>query len=83
MRYQDQFVCRGMKILVHNHTGEFEKLTDSQTTTYDVLIAETDTSLVTMQLDIGWAYIAGVDPIALFKQRRAASSCGISRIASG
>jgi sugar phosphate isomerase/epimerase len=57
----------GMKILVHNHTGEFEKLTDSTMTTYDVLLKETDPALVTMQLDIGWAYIAGVDPIALFK----------------
>src|SRR4029079_18760448 len=57
----------GMKLLVHNHTGEFEKLTDSPRTTYDVLLAETDPSLVTMQLDIGGTYIAGVDPIALFK----------------
>ena len=73
----------GMKILVHNHTGEFEKLTDRPSTTYDVLRAETDPSLVTMQLDIGWAYIAGVDPIALFKQHPAASSCGTSRISSG
>src|SRR5262245_34682487 len=40
----------GMKMLVHNHTGEFEKLTDSPRTTFDVLIAETDPSLVTMQL---------------------------------
>lgn len=55
----------GLKILVHNHTGEFEKLTDSSKTMYDVLLAETDPSLVTMQLDIGWAYIAGADPIAL------------------
>jgi len=55
-----------MKMLVHNHTGEFEKLTDSSRSTYDVLLAETDPSLVTMQLDIGWTYIAGVDPIALF-----------------
>jgi sugar phosphate isomerase/epimerase len=57
----------GMKVLVHNHTGEFEKLTDSPRTTYDVLLADTDPALVTMQLDIGWTYIAGVDPIALFK----------------
>ena len=57
----------GMKILVHNHTGEFEKLLDSDRTTYDVLLAETDPALVTMQLDIGWVYVAGVDPIALFK----------------
>jgi sugar phosphate isomerase/epimerase len=57
----------GMKLLVHNHTGEFEKLTDSPRTSFDVLIEETDPALVTMQLDLGWAYIAGVDPIALFK----------------
>ena len=57
----------GIKMLVHNHTGEFEKLTDSPRTTYDVLLAETDPALVTMQLDIGWAYIAGIDPIALIK----------------
>lgn len=57
----------GMKILVHNHTGEFEKLAGSTRTAYDVLLAETDPALVTMQLDIGWAYIAGVDPLALFK----------------
>ena len=57
----------GMKVLVHNHTGEFEKLTDSPRTTYDVLLAETEPALVAMQIDIAWTYIAGVDPIALFK----------------
>jgi sugar phosphate isomerase/epimerase len=57
----------GMKLLVHNHTVEFEKLTDSPRTAFDVIVEETDPALVTMQLDLGWAYIAGVDPIALFK----------------
>jgi sugar phosphate isomerase/epimerase len=57
----------GMKLLVHNHTGEFEKVTDSRRTSFDILVEETDAALVTMQLDLGWAYIAGVDPIALFK----------------
>jgi sugar phosphate isomerase/epimerase len=56
----------GMKMLMHNHTVEFEKLTDSHRTTYDVILEETDPALVTMQLDLGWAYIAGVDPLALF-----------------
>jgi len=59
----------GMKILVHNHTGEFEKLTDSPRTSYDVLLEETDPALVTMQIDLGWTYIAGVDPLTLFKAR--------------
>lgn len=57
----------GMKMLVHNHTGEFEKTSDSPRTSYDVLLEETDPALVTMQIDLGWAYIAGVDPLALFK----------------
>jgi hypothetical protein len=54
-------------LLVHSHTGEFEKLTDSPKTAFDVLVEDTDPALVTMQLDLGWTYIAGVDPIALFK----------------
>ena len=56
----------GMKMLVHNHTVEFEKLTDSPRTLYDVILEETDPALVTMQIDLGWTYIAGVDPLALF-----------------
>ena len=55
-------------MLVHNHTDEFEKLADSPRTPYEVLVEETDPALVTMQLDIAWTYIAGVDPIALFKK---------------
>ena len=58
----------GMKTFVHNHTGEFEKLSDSDRTTYDVLLAETDPSLVAMQLDVGWAYVAGIDVFELFKK---------------
>ena len=58
----------GIKMLVHNHTDEFEKLVDSPRTPYEVLVEETDPALVTMQLDIGWAYIGGIDPIALFKK---------------
>jgi sugar phosphate isomerase/epimerase len=56
-----------MKLLVHNHTGEFEKLVDNPRTSFDILVEETDPALVTMQLDLVWTYIAGVDPIALFK----------------
>ena len=56
----------GMKMLVHNHTGEFERLTDSPRTTMDVLIAETDPALVAIELDLAWTYIAGVDPLAMF-----------------
>ena len=57
----------GIKLFVHNHTGEFEKLIDSDKTEYDVLLAETDPELVVMQLDLGWVYVAGLDPIEMFQ----------------
>ena len=54
-------------VYVHNHTGEFEQVVDRPQTTFDILVEETDPALVTMQLDLGWTSIAGIDPIALFK----------------
>ena len=58
----------GMKILVHNHTQEFNLLDDGKTTQHELVIRETDPALVAMQLDIGWASIAGQDILGLFKQ---------------
>jgi sugar phosphate isomerase/epimerase len=58
----------GMKILVHNHAVEFERLQDSDRTQYDVLLAETDPALVAMQMDIGWVFVAGQDPFRLFRE---------------
>ncbi len=58
----------GMKILIHNHAGDFELLSDGKTTQYDVFLAETDPELVAMQLDIGWAYIAGQNALEMFKK---------------
>jgi sugar phosphate isomerase/epimerase len=58
----------GMKILVHNHATEFDRLEGSPKTEYDVLLAETDPALVAMQLDIGWARVAGQDVLAMFRK---------------
>jgi sugar phosphate isomerase/epimerase len=59
----------GIKILIHNHTGEFAPLSDNPNMRpYDILLAETDPSLVAMQLDIGWASTAGQDIIGMFKK---------------
>ena len=58
----------GMKILVHNHTQEFELLDDGKHTEYDILLAETDPSLVAMQLDIGWASVAGRNILEMFRK---------------
>jgi len=57
----------GMKILVHNHTQEFAPLADnSKLRPYDILLAQTDPSLVVMQLDIGWASLAGRNIVEMF-----------------
>ena len=58
----------GIKLFIHNHTGEFEPLLDSTKTEWDIYLEETDPTLVTLQLDLGWARIAGVDPIELFRK---------------
>lgn len=58
----------GMKYYIHNHAGEFDVLDDGKTTEYDVLLKETDAALVAMQLDVGWAYVAGQDAIEMFKK---------------
>jgi len=58
----------GIKVIVHNHTVEFTPLADSSQRPYDVLLAETDPSLVAMELDIGWAAVAGQKALDLFKQ---------------
>jgi sugar phosphate isomerase/epimerase len=57
----------GMKILVHNHTMEFQPLEGGKLRPYDVLLAETDPALVAMQLDVGWASVAGQDILDMFK----------------
>jgi len=58
----------GMKMLIHNHTEEFEYLDGGKLKMYDVLLAETNPATVAMQLDIGWATVAGENVVELFKK---------------
>jgi sugar phosphate isomerase/epimerase len=59
----------GIKVLIHNHTLEFAPLADDPARTqFDVLMANTDPSLVVLELDIGWATVAGQDAVKLFQQ---------------
>lgn len=55
----------GVKVLIHNHTFEFEPFPDGSTP-YDALFAHTDPASVAFELDIGWARVAGQDPLAWF-----------------
>lgn len=66
----------GMKMIVHNHTGEFAPLGDKpELRQYDILLAETDPELVVMQIDIGWASVAGQDILGMFKKNPGRFEC--------
>jgi|1185.fasta_scaffold03659_2 sugar phosphate isomerase/epimerase len=56
----------GIKLLIHNHTAEFLPCKDSPEVPYTILLNETDPELVVFQLDIGWAVVAGQNPVELF-----------------
>ncbi len=49
----------GIKAIFHNHVEHFELLTGSKSTFFDVFLSETDPELVGMELDLGYAAIAG------------------------
>jgi sugar phosphate isomerase/epimerase len=57
----------GLQFAYHNHNMEFRKWSDG-TTTYEVLMAETDPSLVKIELDCGWADLGGHSPLELFSK---------------
>lgn len=74
----------GMKMIVHNHTMEFAPLADKpEMRPYDILLAETDPALVVMQLDIGWASVAGQDILAMFKKNPGRFECWHVKDAKG
>lgn len=54
-----------IKMLIHNHTAEFQALPGGKLP-YDILLAETDPAVVAMQLDIGWASVAGQNILEMF-----------------
>jgi sugar phosphate isomerase/epimerase len=58
----------GIKLLIHNHTVEFIPTRDTSELPYTIFLAETDPALVVFQMDIGWASVAGQNPIELFNQ---------------
>lgn len=60
-------LCKASKLRIayHNHDFEFNK-TDQNETGYDILLKETESSLVDFELDLYWAVRAGIDPVALF-----------------
>ena len=57
----------GLKFAFHNHVGEFA-LVDSNEVMYDILLKETDPEFVQFEMDLGWAIVAGADPISYLKK---------------
>ena len=56
----------GLQMAYHNHDFEFQPMEGQ--TGMDVLLKETDKSLVQFEMDIYWVSFAGQDPIALIKK---------------
>jgi sugar phosphate isomerase/epimerase len=57
----------GLKFAYHNHKIEFRKWEDGRTT-YEILMSETDPSIVKCEIDCDWADLAGHSPLSLFEQ---------------
>ena len=55
----------GIQFGYHNHVEEFKPTADGKLP-YDILLTESDPKLVKMEMDLGWAHEARVDPLAYF-----------------
>jgi sugar phosphate isomerase/epimerase len=62
-RIGERVRAAGMKFAYHNHTPEFRS--ENGVMFYDELLRLTDSSKVTMELDCGWAIVAGQNPVDL------------------
>lgn len=60
--------CKGMglHLCYHNHAFEFEPA--GGTTLLEILMKNTDPKLVSLELDIMWAQVAGVNPVSVLQQ---------------
>lgn len=57
---------RGMRFYYHNHYQEFQKFGDK--TVYEIIMDNTDPSLVFIELDTYWAARGGKNPVELIKK---------------
>jgi hypothetical protein len=55
----------GITLCYHNHTHEFESVDGK--IPYDLLL-QINPDILKMELDLGWATVAGADPVELFKR---------------
>jgi sugar phosphate isomerase/epimerase len=57
---------RGLKFFYHNHGYEF--LPHGDGTLFDLLMAETDPNLVSLEMDVLWTIFPGQDPVKLIEK---------------
>ena len=57
----------GMQYAYHNHNFEFREVSDGKTG-YDILIQETDASVVKFETDCGWMNVGGKDPVEYLRR---------------
>lgn len=60
--------AEGITVAYHNHGFEFQVQNPDGVRGYDVLVRETDPTVVAMELDVYWAASVGADPVRLFEQ---------------
>ena len=56
----------GLRLAYHNHAFEFEP--SGEGTLLDVLMKTADQKLVSLELDIMWSRVAGVDPVSVLQK---------------
>ncbi len=61
-----EFGAAGLSFGYHNHAWEMAVVGERRG--YDVLLDETDPSLVFMELDLGWTHVGNVDALELFER---------------
>jgi sugar phosphate isomerase/epimerase len=57
----------GIQFAYHNHVEEFKPVVDGKLP-YDILLSESDPKFVKMEMDLGWAHEAGINPLKYFAQ---------------
>jgi sugar phosphate isomerase/epimerase len=65
-RIGEKVNAAGMRFAYHNHTPEFRS--ENGVVFYDELLKVTDPAKVTMELDCGWAVVAGQNPAELLSR---------------
>jgi sugar phosphate isomerase/epimerase len=56
----------GLRLCYHNHAFEYRPTPDGRL--LDVLMKTADPKLVSLELDVMWAHVGGVDPVSILKQ---------------